>query len=68
MRLPDKVKRHFRLGSFIHRTRRDVDDEIRHHFEAGDHTIFVGEPIGISMDQETDPLLYFRGGYRNLSA
>lgn len=50
-------------GSLAH-----LECEIRHHFEAGDHTIFVGEPIGISMDQETDPLLYFRGGYRNLSA
>jgi flavin reductase (DIM6/NTAB) family NADH-FMN oxidoreductase RutF len=50
-------------GSLAH-----LECEIRHRFEAGDHTIFVGEPIGISMDQETDPLLYFRGGYRNLSA
>lgn len=50
-------------GSLAH-----LECEIRHSFEAGDHTIFVGEPIGISMDQETDPLLYFRGGYRNLSA
>ena len=43
-----------------------VECEIRHAFEAGDHTIYVGEAIEIAMDAETDPLLYFRGGYRNL--
>lgn len=45
-----------------------LDCEVRYAFDAGDHTIFVGEPVEISMDQETDPLLYFRGGYRNLRA
>ena len=45
-----------------------LECEIRHEFDAGDHTIFVGEPIDIAMDQETEPLLYFRGGYRNLRA
>ena len=45
-----------------------LECEVRHEFEAGDHTIVVGEPIELAMDQETDPLLYFRGGYRNLRA
>jgi flavin reductase (DIM6/NTAB) family NADH-FMN oxidoreductase RutF len=41
---------------------------IRHSFDAGDHTIYVGEAVGIAVSSEEDPLLYFRGGYRNLSA
>ncbi len=45
-----------------------LECEVRYDFDTGDHTIFVGEPIDMSMDQETDPLLYFRGGYRNLRA
>lgn len=45
-----------------------LECEVRHEFDAGDHTIVVGEPIDLAMDQETDPLLYFRGGYRNLRA
>jgi 3-hydroxy-9,10-secoandrosta-1,3,5(10)-triene-9,17-dione monooxygenase reductase component len=45
-----------------------IECEVRHEFDAGDHTIFVGEPVDMAMDQETDPLVYFRGGYRNLRA
>ncbi len=45
-----------------------LECELRHEFEAGDHTIFVGEPVDLAMDQEIEPLLYFRGGYRNLRA
>ncbi len=45
-----------------------LECEVRYDFDAGDHTIYVGEPIDMAMDQETDPLLYFRGGYRNLRA
>jgi len=41
---------------------------VRHEFDAGDHTIFVGEAVDIAVSSESDPLLYFRGGYRNLSA
>lgn len=43
-----------------------LDCEVRHAFDAGDHTIYVGEAIEISVDGEHEPLLYFRGGYRNL--
>jgi flavin reductase (DIM6/NTAB) family NADH-FMN oxidoreductase RutF len=45
-----------------------LECEIRHRFEAGDHTIFVGEAIALAVSSEEDPLLFFRGGYRNLSA
>lgn len=52
----------------LHDVLAHLECEVRHEFEAGDHTVFVGEPVDIAMDQETDPLLYFRGGYRNLRA
>lgn len=45
-----------------------IECKVRHAFEAGDHTIYVGEAIDIGVSSEEDPLLYFRGGYRNLSA
>ncbi len=32
-------------------------------FEAGDHTIFVGEVTGGSVAEHGEPLLYYRGGY-----
>ena len=41
---------------------------IRYDFDAGDHSIYVGEAVDIAVSSESDPLLYFRGGYRNLSA
>jgi flavin reductase (DIM6/NTAB) family NADH-FMN oxidoreductase RutF len=45
-----------------------LDCKVRYTFEAGDHTIYVGEAVEIEVGSEADPLLYFRGGYRNLSA
>lgn len=45
-----------------------LDCRVRYTFEAGDHTIYVGEAVEIEVRSESDPLLYFRGGYRNLSA
>ena len=50
-------------GSLAH-----LECEVRQEFDAGDHTIYLGEPVDMSMDKETEPLLYFRGGYRNLRA
>jgi flavin reductase (DIM6/NTAB) family NADH-FMN oxidoreductase RutF len=35
-------------------------------FPGGDHSIFVGEVLSGSAREDTDPLLYFRGGYRQL--
>jgi flavin reductase (DIM6/NTAB) family NADH-FMN oxidoreductase RutF len=43
-----------------------LDCEVRHEFDAGDHTIYVGEVTDLGVEGELDPLLYFRGGYRNL--
>ncbi len=34
--------------------------------EGGDHDIFVGEALAGKLESEDDPLLFFRGGYRNL--
>lgn len=44
-----------------------VECRVAHAFPAGDHTIFVGEVVGLGVDGELDPLLYFRGGYRSLA-
>lgn len=43
-----------------------MDCELRHAFDAGDHTIFVGEVEALAATDGSDPLLYFRGGYRQL--
>ena len=43
-----------------------MECDIRHAFEAGDHTIYVGEVRALGVESEGDPLLYYRGGYRNL--
>ncbi|MEW6272894.1 MAG: flavin reductase family protein [Thermodesulfobacteriota bacterium] len=45
-----------------------LECRVRHAFDAGDHTIYVGEAVDIAAAPDGDPLLYFRGGYRNLSA
>jgi flavin reductase (DIM6/NTAB) family NADH-FMN oxidoreductase RutF len=45
-----------------------LECQIRQEMDAGDHTIYLGEPIDMAMDAETEPLVYFRGGYRNLRA
>jgi flavin reductase (DIM6/NTAB) family NADH-FMN oxidoreductase RutF len=34
--------------------------------EAGDHTVVVGEVIGLEVMTEDEPLLFYRGGYRRL--
>ncbi len=36
--------------------------------DAGDHTVHLGRVDALAMDQEAEPLLYFRGGYRNVRA
>jgi len=45
-----------------------LECRVRHELDAGDHTIYVGEAVETAVSSEEDPLLYFRGGYRNLSA
>lgn len=41
-----------------------LDCRLVHAFEAGDHTIFVGEVVDLATGTEAEPLLFFRGGYR----
>ncbi|MPZ50857.1 MAG: flavin reductase [Dehalococcoidia bacterium] len=36
-------------------------------YDGGDHVIMVGEVERVGVAQEGEPLLYFRGGYRQLS-
>lgn len=35
--------------------------------EAGDHVLFIGRVTELAMDHEANPLLYFRGGYRDIA-
>jgi 3-hydroxy-9,10-secoandrosta-1,3,5(10)-triene-9,17-dione monooxygenase reductase component len=44
-----------------------LECEIRQAFDAGDHTIYLGEAVDIAVDSEDDPLLFFRGGYRSIA-
>lgn len=41
---------------------------VRQRFDAGDHTIFVAEALEAAVASEENPLLFFRGGYRNVAA
>jgi flavin reductase (DIM6/NTAB) family NADH-FMN oxidoreductase RutF len=34
--------------------------------QAGDHTIIVGEVVGLEISSEEEPLVYYRSGYRSL--
>lgn len=43
-----------------------IDCRLHAHYEAGDHTIFVGEVVA-GDTEEGAPLLYFRGGYGRLT-
>lgn len=45
-----------------------VECELRQELDAGDHTIYVGEAVAVSVSSEEDPLLFYRGGYRNLAS
>jgi flavin reductase (DIM6/NTAB) family NADH-FMN oxidoreductase RutF len=60
----------FRLGAtgapLLSDTIAHLECDIRHAFDAGDHTIYVGEVRDLGVGEELEPLLYFRGGYRNL--
>ncbi len=43
-----------------------VAGEVEREVEAGDHLIFLVRVTGISTDPERDPLLFYRGAYREL--
>jgi flavin reductase (DIM6/NTAB) family NADH-FMN oxidoreductase RutF len=34
--------------------------------DAGDHSVVVGEVVALEVSSETDPLIFYRGGYRQL--
>ena len=44
-----------------------LECRIRHAYEGGDHTIFVGE-VEATVTRDGQPLVYFKGGYARLSA
>jgi flavin reductase (DIM6/NTAB) family NADH-FMN oxidoreductase RutF len=43
-----------------------VDCRVAHAYEAGDHTIFVGEVVAGDA-REDEPLVYYRGGFNRLA-
>jgi len=45
----------------------NLECRVTNSFDGGDHSIFVGE-IEKAAVHDGDPILYFRGGYRELSA
>lgn len=45
-----------------------LDCRVTEQHVAGDHTIFIGEVVDLGRGQGTEPLIYFGGGYRALSA
>ncbi|MFT3746449.1 MAG: flavin reductase family protein [Pyrinomonadaceae bacterium] len=49
----------------LENTLANLECRIRHDFDGGDHSIFVGE-VELATVREGLPLIYFQGGYRNL--
>jgi flavin reductase (DIM6/NTAB) family NADH-FMN oxidoreductase RutF len=45
----------------------NIECRLKRAYEGGDHTIFVGEVEQVTVREEGHPLLYYRGGYANLS-
>jgi flavin reductase (DIM6/NTAB) family NADH-FMN oxidoreductase RutF len=43
-----------------------IECRLRHAYEGGDHTIFVGEVEHASVREDAPPLLYYRGGYATI--
>ena len=43
-----------------------IECRLKHAYEGGDHTIFVGEVESATVREAGHPLLYYRGGYANL--
>lgn len=40
----------------------------RFRYDGGDHVIFIGEVLRMKVARDGNPLLFFRGGYRELAA
>lgn len=45
-----------------------LDCRVRHAYDGGDHTIFVGEVMAAGASEERSPLLYFNRTWRQLDA
>lgn len=45
-----------------------LDCRLRHAYDGGDHTIFVGEVVAAGSTEERSPLLYFNRTWRQLDA
>jgi flavin reductase (DIM6/NTAB) family NADH-FMN oxidoreductase RutF len=43
-----------------------LDCRVHAEHEAGDHVIFLGEVLAVSVDDEAEPLIFHRGGYRGI--
>jgi flavin reductase (DIM6/NTAB) family NADH-FMN oxidoreductase RutF len=43
-----------------------VDCRVVDTFPGGDHTIIIGEVVAMELSPELDPLVFYRGSYRNL--
>jgi flavin reductase (DIM6/NTAB) family NADH-FMN oxidoreductase RutF len=43
-----------------------MDCRIVSHYEAGDHTIYIGEVVASGLNGDARPLLYWDGDYRRL--
>jgi flavin reductase (DIM6/NTAB) family NADH-FMN oxidoreductase RutF len=43
-----------------------IECRLRHTYEGGDHTIFVGEVEHANVREDAPPLLYYRGGYAGI--
>jgi flavin reductase len=41
----------------------NLDCRVRHAFDGGDHTLFVGEVVSGTFDDDRQPLVYTTGGY-----
>lgn len=45
-----------------------LDCQLRHAYDGGDHTIFVGEVVAAGASEDRSPLLYFNRTWRQLAA
>lgn len=44
-----------------------IDCELRHSYDGGDHTIFVGEVVAGEVSKKDQPLLYYNRAWRELA-
>lgn len=40
-----------------------IDATVAGEYEGGDHSIVIGEVVDLAINRETDPLLFYQGGY-----